>query len=220
MSNTDDYNIKENISNNLSYYMEQNNVNNKELASILNVSESTVGKWILKKSTPRMGVIEKIANYFNIEKSDLIEDKLKNTNLSQIPGIKMIKKFVNVPILGEIACGEPIFCQQNYDGFFQIDEDLDRPDFCLTANGDSMIDVGINDGDLVFMRETPIVENGKIAAVLIDDTVTLKRFYKNNNEVILQPENKSYSPIIIREGDGQNIRILGEMIGMYSKGSK
>lgn len=220
MSNTDDYNIKENISNNLSYYMEQNNVNNKELASILNVSESTVGKWILKKSTPRMGVIEKIANYFNIEKSDLIEDKLKNTNLSQIPGIKIIKKFVNVPILGEIACGEPIFCQQNYDGFFQIDEDLDRPDFCLTANGDSMIDVGINDGDLVFMRETPIVENGKIAAVLIDDTVTLKRFYKNNNEVILQPENKSYSPIIIREGDGQNIRILGEMIGMYSKGSK
>ena len=220
MSNTDDYNIKENISTNLSYYMEQNNVNNKELAAILNVSESTVGKWILKKSTPRMGVIEKIANYFNIEKSDLIENKLKNTNLSQIPGIKMIKKFVNVPILGEIACGEPIFCQENYDGFFQIDEDLDRPDFCLTANGDSMIDVGINDGDLVFMRETPVVENGKIAAVLIDDTVTLKRFYKNDNEVILQPENKSYSPIIIREGDGQNIRILGEMIGMYSKGSK
>lgn len=220
MSNTDDYNIKENISNNLSYYMEQNNVNNKELASILNVSESTVGKWILKKSTPRMGVIEKIANYFNIEKSDLIEDKLTNTNLSQIPGIKVIKKFVNVPILGEIACGEPIFCQENYNGFFQIDEDLDRPDFCLTANGDSMIDVGINDGDLVFMRETPVVENGKIAAVLIDDTVTLKRFYKNNSEVILQPENKSYSPIIIREGDGQNIRILGEMIGMYSKGSK
>lgn len=220
MSNTDDYNIKENISNNLSYYMEQNNVNNKELASILNVSESTVGKWILKKSTPRMGVIEKIANYFNIEKSDLIENKSTNIDLSQIPGIKMIKKFVNVPILGEIACGEPIFCQQNYEGFFQIDEDLDRPDFCLTANGDSMIDVGINDGDLVFMRETPVVENGKIAGVLIDDTVTLKRFYKNDHEIILQPENKSYSPIIIREFDGRNVRILGEMIGMYSKGSK
>lgn len=220
MINTDDYNIKENISNNLSYYMEQNNVNNKELASILNVSESTVGKWILKKSTPRMGVIEKIANYFNIEKSDLIEDRSKNTNLSQIPGIKMIKKFVNVPILGEIACGEPIFCQENYDGFFQIDEDLDRPDFCLTANGDSMIDVGIEDGDLIFMKQTPVIANGKIAAILIDDTVTLKRFYKHEHEIILQPENKSYSPIILRENDGQNIKIIGEMIGMYSKGSK
>ena len=220
MINTDDYNIKENISNNLSYYMEQNNVNNKELASILNVSESTVGKWILKKSTPRMGVIEKIANYFNIEKSDLIEDRSKNTNLSQIPGIKMIKKFVNVPILGEIACGEPIFCQENYDGFFQIDEDLDKPDFCLRARGDSMIDVGIEDGDLIFMKQTPVIANGKIAAILIDDTVTLKRFYKHEHEIILQPENKSYSPIILRENDGQNIKIIGEMIGMYSKGSK
>lgn len=220
MINTDDYNIKENISNNLSYYMEQNNVNNKELASILNVSESTVGKWILKKSTPRMGVIEKIANYFNIEKSDLIEDRSKNTNLSQIPGIKMIKKFVNVPILGEIACGEPIFCQENYDGFFQIDEDLDKPDFCLRARGDSMIEVGIEDGDLIFMKQTPVIANGKIAAILIDDTVTLKRFYKHEHEIILQPENKSYSPIILRENDGQNIKIIGEMIGMYSKGSK
>lgn len=220
MSNTDDYNIKENISNNLSYYMEQNNVNNKELAAILNVSESTVGKWILKKSTPRMGVIEKIANHFNIEKSDLIEDKSKNTNLSQIQGIKIIKKFANVPLLGEIACGEPIFCQQNYEGFFQIDEDLDKPDFCLTARGDSMIDVGIHDGDLVFMKQTPVVENGKIAGVIIDDDVTLKRFYKKDHEIILQPENKSYSPIILRENDGQNIRIIGEMIGMYSKGSK
>lgn len=83
-----------------------------------------------------------------------------------------------------------------------------------------MLDVGIQDGDLIFLKETPIVENGKIAAVLIEDTVTLKRFYKNESEIVLQPENKNYSPIIIREGDGQNIKILGEMVGMYSKGSK
>lgn len=212
-----DYEIRDNISKNLKKYMEEKDINNKELANILNVSESTVGKWLLKKSVPRMGVIEQISNYFNIEKSDLIEDK---NDLSNIPGIKIIKKFVTVPLLGEIACGEPIFCNQNYDNLFQIDEDLAKPDFSLTARGDSMIDVGINDGDIVFFKNTSVVENGKIAAVIIDNTTTLKRFFKNDHEIILQPENKSYSPIIIREGDGQDVRVLGEMVGMYYKGSR
>lgn len=181
----------------------------------LNISKSMISRWENGKSEPINTYLSAYAKEFNLDMNNLLD-----IDLSEIPGIKMIKKFVNVPILGEIACGEPIFCQQNYDGFFQIDEDLDRPDFCLVANGDSMIDVGIQDGDLIFMRQTPVVENGRIAGVLIDDTVTLKRFYKNDHEIILQPENKAYSPIIIREDDGQNIRILGEMVGMYSKGSK
>lgn len=181
----------------------------------LNISKSMISRWENGKSEPINTYLSAYAKEFNLDMNNLLD-----IDLSEIPGIKLIKKFVNVPILGEIACGEPIFCQQNYDGFFQIDEDLDRPDFCLVANGDSMIDVGIQDGDLIFMRQTPVVENGRIAGVLIDDTVTLKRFYKNDHEIILQPENKAYSPIIIREDDGKNIRILGEMVGMYSKGSK
>lgn len=213
-------NNKEILAKNLKRELDKKNLTPTEFARIMNYPETTVFNWIHGKSYPRIDKIQEMSDYFNIYKSDLTEDKSTNIDLSQIPGIKMIKKFVNVPILGEIACGEPIFCQQNYEGFFQIDEDLDRPDFCLIANGDSMIDVGVQDGDLIFMRQTPVVENGKIAGVLIDDTVTLKRFYKNDHEIILQPENKAYSPIIIREDDGQNIRILGEMIGMYSKGSK
>lgn len=273
-----DYEIRDNISKNLKKYMEEKDINNKELANILNVSESTVGKWLLKKSVPRMGIIEQISNYFNIEKSDLLENKRKqqiaeniefledygvkvstdnveaydeyileppngkiiylNSNkmssknlledldlnltndLSNVPGIKIIKKFVTVPVLGEIACGEPIFCNQNYDNLLQIDADLGRPDFSLTAKGDSMIDAGIDDGDIVFFKNTSIVENGKIAAVIIDNTTTLKRFFKNDHEIILQPENKTYSPIIIREDDGQEVRVLGEMVGMYHTGSK
>ena len=214
---------KEIFSKNLKRYMNQKNINTMDLSKSLNQAYSTVADWVKGNSYPRIDKIEMLANYFRIEKSDLIEDKsIKEppSELSQIPGVKIIKRFVNVPVLGEIACGEPIFCQQNYEGFFQIDEDLARPDFCVTAKGDSMLDVGIQDGDLIFLKETPIVENGKIAAVLIEDTVTLKRFYKNEKEIVLQPENKTYSPIIIREGDGQNIRILGEMVGMYSKGSK
>lgn len=139
---------------------------------------------------------------------------------SKIPGIKMIKKFVNVPILGEIACGQPMFCEENFEGIFQIDEDLDQPDFCLIARGDSMIDAGIHDGDIAFMRKTPIVENGKIAAVYYDEDVTLKRYYSKGNQVILQPENKFYSPIIIDLYEDIPLQILGELIGVYSKVSR
>ena len=158
-----------------------------------------------------------MADFFGIYKSDLTEDK---RNLSLIPGAKIIKEMITVPLLGEIACGEPIFCQENYDSIFKWDAELGRPNFMLKARGDSMIDAGIHDGDLVFFKNVPQVENGKIAAVLIDNETTLKRFYKNENQIILQPENKAYSPLIIRKVNGQKIRVLGEIVGMYVNDSK
>lgn len=185
----------------------------------LNISKSMISRWENNKSEPFNTYLSAYAREFNLDMNDLLDIEDKN-DLSNIPGIKIIKKFVTVPLLGEIACGEPIFCNQNYDNLFQIDEDLAQPDFSLTARGDSMIDVGIHDGDIVFFRNTPLVENGKIAAVIIDNTTTLKRFFKSEHEIILQPENKEYSPIIIREDDGQEVRVLGEMVGMYVNGSK
>lgn len=210
-------NNKEILSKNLKKQLNNKDLTPTEFARIMKYPETTVFNWIHGKSYPRIDKIQEMADFFDIYKSDLTEDK---NNLSNIPGIKIIKKFVTVPMLGEIACGEPIFCNENYDSIFQIDEDLGRPDFCLTARGDSMIDAGIDDGDIVFFKNTAVVENGKIAAVIIDNTTTLKRFFKNDHEIILQPENKTYSPIIIREDDGQEVRVLGEMIGMYFKGSK
>lgn len=203
----------------------ENNMSMEELKNTLNykydlnISKSMISRWENNKSEPFNTYLSAYAREFNLDMNDLLDIEDKN-DLSNIPGIKIIKKFVTVPLLGEIACGEPIFCNQNYDNLFQIDEDLAQPDFSLTARGDSMIDVGINDGDIVFFRNTPVVENGKIAAVIIDNTTTLKRFFKNEHEIILQPENKFYSPIIIREGDGQEVRVLGEMVGMYYTGSK
>ena len=203
----------------------ENNMSMEELKNILNykydlnISKSMISRWENHKSEPLNTYLSAYAREFNLDMNDLLDIEDKN-DLSNIPGIKIIKKFVTVPLLGEIACGEPIFCNQNYDNLFQIDEDLAKPDFSLTARGDSMIDVGINDGDIVFFKNTSIVENGKIAAVIIDNTTTLKRFFKNEHEIILQPENKTYSPIIIREDDGQEVRVLGEMVGMYHTGSK
>lgn len=210
-------NNKEILSKNLRKELDKKDLTPTEFSRIMNYPETTVFNWIHGKSYPRIDKIQEMADFFDIYKSDLTEDK---NDLSNIPGIKIIKKFVTVPLLGEIACGEPIFCNQNYDNLFQIDEDLAKPDFSLTAKGDSMIDVGINDGDIVFFKNTSVVENGKIAAVIINNTTTLKRFFKNDHEIILQPENKTYSPIIIREGDGQEVRVLGEMVGMYHIGSR
>ncbi|MBS5989678.1 helix-turn-helix domain-containing protein [Anaerococcus hydrogenalis] len=203
----------------------ENNMSMEELKNILNykydlnISKSMISRWENHKSEPLNTYLSAYAREFNLDMNDLLDIEDKN-DLSNIPGIKIIKKFVTVPLLGEIACGEPIFCNQNYDNLFQIDEDLAKPDFSLTAKGDSMMDVGINDGDIVFFKNTSVVENGKIAAVIIDNTTTLKRFFKNDHEIILQPENKSYSPIIIREDDGQDVRVLGEMVGMYHIGSR
>ncbi|MDU1315675.1 S24 family peptidase [Anaerococcus hydrogenalis] len=203
----------------------ENNMSMEELKNILNykydlnISKSMISRWENHKSEPLNTYLSAYAREFNLDLNDLLDIEDKN-DLSNIPGIKIIKKFVTVPVLGVIACGEPIFCNQNYDNILQIDADLGRPDFSLTAKGDSMIDAGIDDGDIVFFKNTSIVENGKIAAVIIDNTTTLKRFFKNDHEIILQPENKTYSPIIIREDDGQEVRVLGEMVGMYHTGSK
>lgn len=149
------------------------------------------------------------------------KDKEKDKiDLSNIPGVIPVKKIIKIPILGHIQCGKPVMSVENYEGYFPADPEIINSDFCLYADGDSMIDIGINEGDLVFFKQTPQVENGTIAAVFIDDTTTLKRFYKKENQIILQPENKSYSPIIINLDESTNIRILGEMVGMYVKGSK
>lgn len=210
-------NNKEIFSKNLIRELEKKNLTPTEFARTIKYPETTVFNWIHCKSYPRIDKIQEMADFFGIYKSDLTEDK---RSLSEIPGVKVIKEIITVPLLGEIACGKPIFCQENYDNLFQWDAELGRPNFMLKARGDSMIEAGINDGDLVFFRKTPEVENGKIVAVIIDNEATLKRFYKHDNQVILQPENKAYSPIIINEEDCLDVRILGEMIGMYTLGSK
>lgn len=204
------------IKNKIRDLRKENGYTQEEVAYKLGMSTSAYGYYEQGKTVPPLNKLRKLASIYNISISELTGEK----SLEKIPGIKIIKKFVNVPILGEIACGQPMFCEENFEGIFQIDEDLDKPDFCLIARGDSMIDAGIHDGDIVFMRKTSVVENGKIAAVYYDEDVTLKRYYRKGNQVILQPENKFYSPIIIDLYEDIPLQVLGELIGIYSKVSR
>lgn len=126
-------------------------------------------------------------------------------------------KTKKVPMLGEIPAGEPMMvAEECCEYYVEVDESI-SVDFCLRVKGDSMIDARIQDGDLVFIRKQPIVENGEIAAILIDNEVTLKRFYKNDGGVILKPENSKYQPKYYTEKDFKDIRILGKAIFFQSK---
>lgn len=113
--------------------------------------------------------------------------------------------------LGEIACGEPIFADEQYETFIELDSDI-HADFVLKAKGDSMINARIHDGDIVFIKEQNDVNDGEIAAVIIDDEATLKRVYKYDDYIMLNAENPAYKPIQINKTDAKNVRIIGKAI--------
>lgn len=125
-----------------------------------------------------------------------------------------LKRF---PMLGEIACGKPIFADEDKEHCVMADMDI-QADFCLTAKGDSMINARINDGDIVFIKEMPLVENGEIAAVIIGDEATLKRvyYYKEQNKLVLNPENPKYEPLVYVNSELDTIRILGKAVYFMS----
>ncbi len=125
-----------------------------------------------------------------------------------------LKKF---PMLGKIACGEPIFADEDKEHCVMADMDI-QADFCLTAKGDSMIDARINDGDIVFIKEMPIVDNGEIAAVIIGNEATLKRvyYYRDQNKLVLNPANPKYEPLVYVNDELNEIRILGKAVYFMS----
>ena len=118
-----------------------------------------------------------------------------------------------LPLLGEIACGEPIYCDEEKGRYFEVQDSIDA-DFCLIAHGDSMIGARINDGDIVLVRSQPTVENGEIGVFIIDDEATLKRIYKSDSVYTLVSENPAYQPIVV--SDLEKCRILGKAVAFQS----
>ena len=125
-----------------------------------------------------------------------------------------LKRF---PLLGDIACGEPIFADEDKESFVMADMDI-KADFCLKAKGDSMINARINDGDIVFIQSMPIVDDGEIAAVIIEDEATLKRvyYYREENKLMLVAENPKYKPLVYTNEELNQIRILGKAVYFMS----
>ena len=122
------------------------------------------------------------------------------------------REVVNVPLLGTVAAGMPLLAQENIENYFPIPTEMlpDKEVFMLRVKGDSMIEAGIFNGDLIFVEKTVTAENGEIVVALLDDSATVKRFYKENGHYRLQPENSSMDPIIVDE-----VQILGKVFGLF-----
>lgn len=122
-----------------------------------------------------------------------------------------------VPMLGEIACGKPIWANEERESYVQAGVNL-KADFCLTARGDSMIGARIHDGDIVFCRSQNMVENGEIAAVIIGDEATLKRvyYYPDKQKLVLQAENPKYEPFVYVGSELDEINIIGKAVAFQS----
>lgn len=140
-----------------------------------------------------------------------------DTIINRHPDLHPIRKIRSVPILGTIACGTPIWAEENFEGYIGIDPMHMDGEFALICKGDSMVDANIHDGDIVLMKKTSDVEDGRIAAVFIEDATTLKKVYKRDNSLVLQPCNSAYGPIVYSYDDAEDkgIQILGECVGVY-----
>lgn len=192
---------------NLIFYLKKLDLTQTEFAREMGYPETTVSNWFNKNTYPRPDKIQEMANYFGVRRTDLTE----NNEVQQEP----LKNAKSIPIIGTIAAGTPILAEENIVDYFLIDSRV-HADFGLTVKGESMINANIFDGDIVFIRQQPDLENGEIGAILLDNEATLKRFSKTNDSVILQAENPSMTdwPRVYTDG---NIRVLGKLVGVYSK---
>lgn len=194
----------------------------QELADKLGTSKSSVNMYERGEREPGLEMLETIADFFNVDmdylhgKSNIANKSLEDGIFTKFDNISPIRT-QRIPLLGEIACGKPIYCDEDRESYVEVGADI-RADFCLRAKGDSMIGARIMDGDIVFIREQTIVENGEIAAVIIDDEATLKRvyYYKDSGKLILQAENPKYSPLVYIGEELNSIRILGKAIAFES----
>lgn len=201
---------KEIMAENIQRFMELRKVSRNDVCKAIGVKYTTLTDWIKGKTYPRIDKIEKLAIYFGVSKSDLVEkySEPKPSNVS-VPNVRAI------PILGNICAGNGVFCEENYSGTFYADDSI-KADVCVRVHGDSMVDAGIYDGDMAFIRETADYENGKIYAVLINSDIeaVLKKVTWDNDRVVLNPCNSTadYTPLIQPINE---VYIVGECVGIY-----
>ena len=192
-----------------------------DVAQSVGVSEATISRWESGDiANMKRDKIVSLAKALHVSPSFIMgwdepetEDIVSSNKYNNVFPIKTHK----IPLLGDIACGEPIFASEDNESYVLAGTDI-RADFCLRACGDSMINARIYDGDIVFIREQPMVEKGEIAAVIINDEATLKRvyYYPEQNKIILNPENPAYEPFVYVGEELNSIRILGKAIAFQS----
>lgn len=196
------------ISKNINKLIEERNVTQVDIHNHTKIPRSTLTGYVKGTSTPNAGNIQKLADFFNVPKS-VIDPRFKLVPNNVIP----IREFTKVPILGEIACGDPILAEENIEGYIEeMTEYLPSGElFYLKTKGDSMTPT-IPIDSFVLIRKQPNVEDGEIAAVIVngDTEATLKRVKHQGDLVMLMPDNPKHSPYIVTEDNPA--RIIGKAV--------
>lgn len=161
----------------------------KSTSSVHSHLETLEKNGYIRRDPTKPRTIEIIDDYFNLTRREV----------------------VNVPLVGAVAAGQPILAEENIENYFPIPVELlpNAQTFMLRVKGESMINVGIYDGDQILVEQQDSARNGEIVVALIDDSATVKRFYKEHGHYRLQPENDALEPIIVDE-----VQILGKVIGL------
>lgn len=198
------------IPNNIKRLRDMHGLTQTELGKIAGVSDKAISTWENGTAEPRMGAVQKIADYFDIKKSEIIDEYKDPTD-----GVTNLihPSAYRIPIVGKICAGDGCFVIEEKMGYFAIDHTI-KADFALIVKGDSMIDIDINDGDIVLIKKVYNYYDGKIYAIrLIDENeATIKKCYFEEDKVIMQPCNPEFKPMI---ADGKNVSVVGECVGVY-----
>lgn len=199
----------------------EQSISQQFLADRLGISKSSINMYERGEREPGLEMLESIADYFNVDMDYLM-------GISEVPNVFQLNGFTSapsniiplprmeqIPLLGTIACGDPILAAENMEGEVAMPSHI-HADFALRCKGDSMINARIFDGDIVYIRHQETVNDGEIAAVLIEDEATLKRVRLFPDHVILEPENPQYRPLAFWGSDMEKVRILGKAVAFTS----
>ena len=196
----------------------ENDISQNELARRVGMAKSAISRYFNRTREFPLNRAEQFAKALGLETEYLLgvslpsEDTIENRPLPE--NLKPITKVNRIPIVGSIAAGTPILATENIESYLLLGQEY-KADFALKIMGDSMIDVGINDGDLALIIKDRPISNGEIYAVLVDGEATLKKVYKNDDYLTLQPCNSKYEPLVVKEED--NPYIVGKLSGIVRK---
>lgn len=199
----------------IKFLREKSNMTQQELAEKVGFkTASAVNKIELGLRDINQTKIRAFAAALGVSPGELMGDVRTHNSIPD--GFQPLPSTVKRPRLGVISCGDPIMSEENFDGYDDVPEHINC-DFTLVCEGDSMIGARICDGDTVYIKQQPTVENGQIAAVLIDGTEKLlKRVYITKDSIVLQAENPAYPPRSFFKEDMNRVSIIGRAVGFYS----
>lgn len=205
----------------LRFLRTQKELSQSDFAKQIGISKSSVNMYERGEREPNFKTLEHIADYFNVDmdyllgKSEIVNKERFSYSIPEAGNIIPMPEMQQLPLVGAIACGVPILAEENIEEYIRIPKHI-RADFALTCKGDSMINARIWDGDIVYIKQQDTVENGEIAAVLIDGEATLKRVRLYEDHIILEPENPTYKPFVYWHDEMNSVRILGKAVAFTS----